>query len=256
MTISDRRRVLHRAAAPAAATRGSVCPAVAESAEVGYGHVEADFCIALSRRSAGAGHPGWRGLFHGDHDRAAREAGNPLALTCIEPYPSDYLRRCGSDGTITLVSKKAQESSPHFFDAFDRRRALSIRRIRSRRQRRNYSSLRCLRCCRRGCSCISRTFYSRTTPPLADDGCAVPQRKHAAACVSDRQREVLDRRVAQHAALRAAAGAGRADSAISSATQRRGWPPTQRAHSLCDVLARDRVTRRDQRDACLLAIWS
>jgi predicted O-methyltransferase YrrM len=90
--------------------------ATAESGEVGYGPVEADFlfCFISTRRPARVVQAG-AGFSTAVMLRAAREAGFPLALTCIEPYPSDYLRRLARDRTIQLIDQRAQDVEPAVF---------------------------------------------------------------------------------------------------------------------------------------------
>jgi predicted O-methyltransferase YrrM len=40
--------------------------------------------------------------------RAAAEAGHRVELTCIDPFPTTYLRRLGQEGTIQLIPEPAQ----------------------------------------------------------------------------------------------------------------------------------------------------
>ena len=84
--------------------------AVAENGEMGYGPAEADFLYAVirARRPARVVQVG-AGVSTAVILLAAREGGFPIDLVCVDPYPTDYLRRAQSEGRLQLVAEKAQE---------------------------------------------------------------------------------------------------------------------------------------------------
>ncbi|MEX0893826.1 MAG: class I SAM-dependent methyltransferase [Gemmatimonadota bacterium] len=79
----------------------------------GYGRVEADFLYAFVRTARprqifqiGCGVSTALCL------RAAADAGYTLELTCVEPYPNDFLRDQAARGALTLVERQAQLLEP------------------------------------------------------------------------------------------------------------------------------------------------
>ena len=76
----------------------------------GYGEVEADFlyCFVRSTRPAKIVQIG-SGVSTSVCLRAAKDEGYSPQITCIEPYPTDFLKRESADGRIKLVSKKVED---------------------------------------------------------------------------------------------------------------------------------------------------
>jgi predicted O-methyltransferase YrrM len=83
--------------------------ACAENGEVGYGPIEADFLysLALSRQPRLIVQIG-AGLSTSILLRAREEAGAPLEITCIEPYPNEFIARQAQLGRIRLISEGAE----------------------------------------------------------------------------------------------------------------------------------------------------
>lgn len=84
--------------------------AVKEAGEIGYGNTEANFlyCFIFTHRpkriiQIGAGFSTAVML------RAARDASYSLSLTCVEPFPSKFLRRSAQDGQLKLLVQRAQD---------------------------------------------------------------------------------------------------------------------------------------------------
>jgi predicted O-methyltransferase YrrM len=70
---------------------------------VGYGPIEADllYCFVRTRAprriiQVGAGASTWVAL------RAAQDAGDDVDITCVDPFPTDYLKRLRASGLINL----------------------------------------------------------------------------------------------------------------------------------------------------------
>jgi predicted O-methyltransferase YrrM len=87
--------------------------AASENGAVGFGPIETDllYCFVRTRRprrmiQVGAGASTSVVL------RAADEAGAEIDLTCVDPFPTDYLKRLHSDGKITLRDVAVQALSP------------------------------------------------------------------------------------------------------------------------------------------------
>jgi len=83
--------------------------AVANGA-LGYGKIEADilYSVVYTRRprrmiQVGAGASTWIAL------EAAKDAGYGIQITCVDPYPTDFLQQLSSDGKITLRHAPVQE---------------------------------------------------------------------------------------------------------------------------------------------------
>ena len=88
--------------------RGDVWPdACAAVGERGYGAADADalWCFAAEHRPRRVVQVGC-GVSTAVLLRCADEEGFDLSITCVEPYPSDFLR---SDGRITLIEAKAED---------------------------------------------------------------------------------------------------------------------------------------------------
>jgi predicted O-methyltransferase YrrM len=84
--------------------------ACADNGAIGYGPVEAAFlfCFAAHHRprriiQVGAG-VSTSVLLH-----AARVSGYRPQITCIDPYPTEYLKRTAASGQIDLIEKKCQD---------------------------------------------------------------------------------------------------------------------------------------------------
>jgi predicted O-methyltransferase YrrM len=84
--------------------------AVAENGDKGYGPTEADFLYAAirARRPSRVVQVG-AGVSTAIILLAAQEGGFAIDLICVDPYPTDYLRRAHSQGRIRLIEEKAQE---------------------------------------------------------------------------------------------------------------------------------------------------
>ena len=81
-----------------------------ENGEPGYGPVEADFLFAFialkqPKRIVQIG----AGVSTAVVLLAAKEAGYSPAITCVDPFPSKYLRRIAQGNLIKLVTEPAQE---------------------------------------------------------------------------------------------------------------------------------------------------
>lgn len=92
--------------------------AAKENGAVGFGPIETDllYCFVRTRKPArmiqiGAGASTSVVL------RAAHEAGAPIELTCVDPFPTDYLRRLHAKGDITLRDVPVQELAASEFAA-------------------------------------------------------------------------------------------------------------------------------------------
>lgn len=84
--------------------------AVRENGELGYGPVEADFlhCFISTKRPRRVVQVG-AGVSTAVILRAAAEAGLDLEVICIDPYPTEYLRRVGREQRVRLIAEPAQE---------------------------------------------------------------------------------------------------------------------------------------------------
>lgn len=83
---------------------------------LGYGPVEADvlYCFVRTRAprrivQAGAGASTWVAL------QAAKDAGNSIEITCVDPFPTEYLKQLSASGSITLRDVPIQELSTDEF---------------------------------------------------------------------------------------------------------------------------------------------
>ena len=84
--------------------------AIAENGEGGYGPTEADFLYAVIRaRRPGRVVQVGAGVSTAIILMASRDGGFPIDLVCVDPYPTDYLRRAQADGRVRLIARKAQE---------------------------------------------------------------------------------------------------------------------------------------------------
>jgi predicted O-methyltransferase YrrM len=87
--------------------------AVANGA-LGYGPVESDllYCLIRTRKprrmiQVGAGASTWVAL------KAAKDEGYPIAITCVDPYPTEFLKKLRSSNEITLRDAPVQELDTH-----------------------------------------------------------------------------------------------------------------------------------------------
>lgn len=84
--------------------------ACTENGAIGYGPLEAEFLFCFAARyrpqriiQVGAG-VSTSVLLH-----AARSSGYRSEITCIDPYPTEYLRRVAANGQINLIAKRCQD---------------------------------------------------------------------------------------------------------------------------------------------------
>lgn len=84
-----------------------------ENGAEGYGPTEADFlfCFIASMRPPRVVQVG-AGVSTAVILHAAREAGYNPEVTCIDPYPTDYLRKAAAAGRLKLVAERAQDLGP------------------------------------------------------------------------------------------------------------------------------------------------
>ncbi|ULE33614.1 class I SAM-dependent methyltransferase [Mycobacterium sp. IDR2000157661] len=92
--------------------------AAMENGAVGFGPIETDllYCFVRTRTPRRVVQIG-AGASTSVVLRAAKEAGVQLDLTCVDPYPTDYLRRLGSNGAITLRDVPVQDLAASEFAA-------------------------------------------------------------------------------------------------------------------------------------------
>jgi predicted O-methyltransferase YrrM len=85
--------------------------ACADNGEPGYGPIEADFlhCFIATKRPRRVVQVG-AGVSTAVMLRAARESGHLIDVFCVEPYPTDFLRRSMADGRLRLLAMPAQEA--------------------------------------------------------------------------------------------------------------------------------------------------
>ncbi len=84
--------------------------ACSQNGELGYGSVEADFlfCFIYSKRPKRVVQVGC-GVSTAVMMLASQEANYEIELICIDPYPSEFLKKSAQLGKITLLSEKAQK---------------------------------------------------------------------------------------------------------------------------------------------------
>lgn len=84
--------------------------ACAENGELGFGPIEADFlyCFIYSKRPKRVVQVGC-GVSTAVMMLASQEAGYELEIVCIDPYPTDFLKKSEQLGKLTLISEKAQK---------------------------------------------------------------------------------------------------------------------------------------------------
>jgi predicted O-methyltransferase YrrM len=84
--------------------------AIAENEENGYGPIEADFlyCFIAAQKPRRVVQVG-AGVSTAVILRSAADAGYSVDVTCVDPYPSNYLRRAAAAGKIKLLAERAQE---------------------------------------------------------------------------------------------------------------------------------------------------
>jgi predicted O-methyltransferase YrrM len=89
-----------------------------ENGAVGYGPVESEllYCVVAARRPRRMIQVG-AGVSTAIARRAAREHGLELELTCIDPFPTDYLRGEAARGAIDLIAEPVQRVEPARFAA-------------------------------------------------------------------------------------------------------------------------------------------
>jgi len=81
-----------------------------ENGAVGFGPIEADFlfCFVAARRPRRVVQVG-AGVSTSVILRAGAHVRHDLDVTCVDPYPTDFLRRAAAESRITLVEEPAQE---------------------------------------------------------------------------------------------------------------------------------------------------
>jgi hypothetical protein len=79
---------------------------------LGYGPIEADLLYCFLRKhlprrmiQVGAGASTWVAL------QAAQDADNKIDITCVDPYPNEFLKRLSADGSIKLRDVAVQQLS-------------------------------------------------------------------------------------------------------------------------------------------------
>jgi hypothetical protein len=84
--------------------------ACSTNGELGYGPIEADFlfCFIYSKRPKRVVQVGC-GVSTAVMMLASQEADYELEITCIEPYPTEFLKKYNQLGKLTLISEKAQK---------------------------------------------------------------------------------------------------------------------------------------------------
>jgi predicted O-methyltransferase YrrM len=80
-----------------------------ENGAVGYGPIEADFLhsFVVTHRPRRVVQVGC-GVTTAIILAAAAEAGYEVEVTCVDPYPTEYLRRAGKAGRIKLIAERAE----------------------------------------------------------------------------------------------------------------------------------------------------
>ncbi len=83
-----------------------------ENGAPGYSPMDADFlyCFIRTRRPGRVVQVG-AGVSTAVLLKAAADAGHKLELICVDPFPTDYLKRCRDAGRIQLVAEPAQTVS-------------------------------------------------------------------------------------------------------------------------------------------------
>ena len=81
-----------------------------ENEVVGFGPIEADFlfCFVAAKRPARVVQVG-AGVSSAVMLLSANECGHKLKLTCIDPYPTNFLTRAGAASQLRLIPKEAQQ---------------------------------------------------------------------------------------------------------------------------------------------------
>ncbi len=84
--------------------------ACSENGELGYGPIEADFlfCFIYTKRPKRVVQVGC-GVSTAVMLLASQEADYELEIICIDPYPTEFLKKSNQGGKITLLSEKAQK---------------------------------------------------------------------------------------------------------------------------------------------------
>jgi predicted O-methyltransferase YrrM len=84
-------------------------------ADEGYGEVEADFlyCFIRANRPARIVQVGC-GVSTAVCLLAARDEGYSPRITCIEPYPTEFLKRESAEGRLELIARKVQDVGPDY----------------------------------------------------------------------------------------------------------------------------------------------
>ncbi len=88
---------------------------------LGYGPIEADFlyCFVTTKVPRQVVQVG-AGVATAVLLRAAQDAGRPMSITCIDPYPTRFLREAAQQGTICLREEEAQRTPLEVFTSLEK----------------------------------------------------------------------------------------------------------------------------------------
>jgi predicted O-methyltransferase YrrM len=88
--------------------------------EIGYGPVEAEFlfCFVATIRPRAVVQVG-AGVSTSVILQAAQYSGIDLRLTCVDPYPTAFLKALAAEGRIELLAKRAQDIDISFYTALE-----------------------------------------------------------------------------------------------------------------------------------------
>jgi predicted O-methyltransferase YrrM len=94
---------------------------------MGFGPIESDilYCLVRNRKprrmiQVGAGASTWTAL------KAAQDAGSQIDITCVDPFPTDFLRQLSLHNKITLRDVAVQELAPSELCSLERGDVLFI----------------------------------------------------------------------------------------------------------------------------------
>jgi Methyltransferase domain len=101
--------------------------ACAENGEMGFGFVEANFLYCFIRRH----HPPrivqvGCGVSTAVILLASKDAGYQPEITCVDPFPTEFLQQAAAKGEISLVSERAQKVRLDILTALDERDLLFV----------------------------------------------------------------------------------------------------------------------------------
>jgi predicted O-methyltransferase YrrM len=92
--------------------------ATRENGEIGYGPIETLFlyCFIATKKPSRIVQVG-AGFSTAIILRAAKEAGVKIDICCVDPFPTDYLRRMAASGAIRLIAEPAQSVELSTFES-------------------------------------------------------------------------------------------------------------------------------------------